>query len=287
MPRLTPTERMMLLLVSDSGMGKTGALASLARAGYSLRILDFDNGTQILASLLKDDPDAMSRVYVEKCTDSFKNVQGRLLPRTPLVAWTKAVTLLSNWKSDSLGPVSSWDSNSILVIDSLTHCGEAAMRYHQYLNAKLGQHPTLPDWGIVQTMIKELLEMLKDSEIKCQVCVITHIDWRWREIRGGKENLQVLGRELEGGFPSAPGNKLPEKVGSYFNDALQVVCTGVGPAMKRKITTVPMVSLGLKSSNPTGVKREYPIETGLAQYFYDVLGSNPSGVKPLISEAAE
>jgi hypothetical protein len=110
-----------------------------------------------LASLLKDDPDAMSRVYVEKCTDTFKNVQGRLLPKTPLVAWTKAVTLLYNWKSDNLGPVSSWTPNDILVIDSLTHCGEAAMRYHQSLNAKTGMHPTLPDCGIVQTMMKECL----------------------------------------------------------------------------------------------------------------------------------
>ena len=42
MPRLAATERMMLLLVSVSGMGKTGALASLAKAGYSLRILDFE-----------------------------------------------------------------------------------------------------------------------------------------------------------------------------------------------------------------------------------------------------
>ena len=287
MPKLTAAQRMMLLLVSDSGMGKTGALASLARAGYSLRILDFDNGTQIIHSLLKDDPDALDQVYVEKCTDTFKNVQGRLLPKTPLIAWTKAVNLLSNWRSDNLGPVSSWGASDILVIDSLTHCGEAAMRYHQSLNAKLGTHPSLPDWGIVQTMMKELLELLKDSELRCQVIVITHIDWRYREIRGGKENLQVLGRELEAGFPSAPGNKLPEKVGSYFNDALQVVATGTGSALRRKIITVPMVSLGLKSSNPTGVKREYPIETGLAQYFYDVLGSNPSGAKPLISEAAE
>jgi hypothetical protein len=276
---------MMLLLVSDAGMGKTGALASLARAGYSLRILDFDNGTSILASLLKDDKEAMERVYVEKCTDTFKNVQGRLLPRTPLTAWTKAVTMLSNWKSDGLGPVSSWGPGDVLVIDSLTHCGEAAMRYHQSLNGKLGTHPTLPDWGIVQTMMKELLELLKDAEMKCQVCVITHIDWRWREIRGGKDNATVIGRELEGGYPSAPGNKLPEKVGSYFNDALQVVCTGVGSAMKRKIITVPMVSLGLKSSNPTVVKREYPIESGLADYFHDVLGSSPSAVR--IVEAAE
>jgi hypothetical protein len=48
-----------------------------------------------------------------------------------------------------------------------------------------------------------------------------------------------------------------------------------------------MVALGLKSSNPTGVKREYPIESGLAEYFHDVLGTTPSLASPRINEAAE
>lgn len=272
--------RLMLLLMSDSGMGKTGALASLARAGYNLRILDFDNGSAILRNLLRNEPEALDRVYVEKCLDSFKNINGRLLPKTPLKAWPRGVQLLSNWKvgkegepgAYDLGPITSWTSRDILAIDSGTHCGEAAMRFHQSLNAKLGTHPTLPDWGIVQTMMKELLEMLKDSEVKCHVIYITHIDWRYRDIMGGKDNDKVVGRELEGGYPSAPGNKLPEKVGSYFNDALQVVATGSGSALRRKITTVPLVSLGLKTSNPFGVKKEYPLDTGLADYFKDTLG---------------
>lgn len=296
--------RLMLLLVSDSGMGKTGSLASLAKAGYNLRILDVDNGTAIVRNLLKDDPAALERVYVEKCLDTFKNVNGRILPKTPLKAWPRISQLLSHWKVGTppkeqrvvlaagtsaainlpdtplpaspdyydLGPITSWTNKEILVIDSLTHAGEAAMRYHQSLNGKLGTHPTLPDWGIVQTMIKELLEMLKDSEVKCHVIVITHIDWRYRDIMGGKDNDKVVGRELEGGYPSAPGNKLPEKVGSYFNDALQVVATGSGSALRRKITTVPLVSLGLKTSNPFEVKKEYPLDTGLADYFKDTLG---------------
>ena len=39
-----------LMLVGDSGSGKTTALASLANAGYNLRILDFDDGLSILQS---------------------------------------------------------------------------------------------------------------------------------------------------------------------------------------------------------------------------------------------
>ena len=43
-----------LLLVGDSGSGKTASLATLANAGYKLRILDFDNGLDILPEFLTD-----------------------------------------------------------------------------------------------------------------------------------------------------------------------------------------------------------------------------------------
>jgi hypothetical protein len=42
-----------LLNLGDAGSGKTGALASLAKAGQRLIILDFDNGLDILIGLLK------------------------------------------------------------------------------------------------------------------------------------------------------------------------------------------------------------------------------------------
>jgi len=37
-----------MLFVGDSGAGKTGALASLAAAGYHLHIMDLDNGLDVL-----------------------------------------------------------------------------------------------------------------------------------------------------------------------------------------------------------------------------------------------
>jgi len=49
-----------LLLVGDSGSGKTSALASLANAGKKLRILDYDDGLDILSEYLT--PEAVSRV---------------------------------------------------------------------------------------------------------------------------------------------------------------------------------------------------------------------------------
>ena len=58
-----------LMLVGDSGSGKTTALASLANAGYNLRILDFDDGLSILPEFLNKD--AVKNVSFVTCKDSL------------------------------------------------------------------------------------------------------------------------------------------------------------------------------------------------------------------------
>lgn len=260
-----------VIICGDSGKGKTGALASLVLAGYSLRCLDFDNGFRVVVNLVKQkNPELLKETYFETLTDTFKNINGRQIAKTPIVAWPKASKLLSSWKTEDydLGPVTSWGPKDVLVLDSLTHAGYACMRWHQSLNAKLGQNPTLPDWGVVQSIMIDLLSMLYDDEVKCNVVVNTHIDYRFEELKN--EKGMVIDRVLRAAYPNAPGSKFPEKVGSFFNDCLKVVSTGTGSAERRKILTMPDDVLGLKTSNPGKVSKEYPIDTGLAQYFEDV-----------------
>lgn len=270
-----------VLVAGDQGTGKTGLLASLALAGYSLRILDYDNGSKIIRSILMNkDKSALKNVYAEVCTDQFKNINGRLTPKSAK-AWARGARLLSSWSIGKegepghydLGPVTSWTDKEVLVVDSLTHMGHAAMRFHLSLNGRLGQHPFLSDWDIVQTMIRELLAALYDDEVKCNVVVTTHIDWREKEIWNEKKTM-VIDRELVSGHPMAPGKKLSPQVGSYFNDLLQVVVEGTGSARKHKLVTVPPSVLNLKTSSPFTVKKSYPIETGLADFFKDIRGEN-------------
>ena len=61
-----------MLLLGDSGAGKTGALASLAQAGYNLRILDLDSGVDVLRNLLGDN--AAANVESVTLTDPMKPV---------------------------------------------------------------------------------------------------------------------------------------------------------------------------------------------------------------------
>lgn len=273
-----PSTPVKVLIVGDSGTGKTGALASLAFAGYNLRVLDFDAGIPILLNKVKEkDPSKLDNIYYETCTDSFKNLNGRLLPKKAK-AWAKGVKLLDNWRVGvegepdyyNLGPVIEWTEKEVLIIDSLTHAGYAAMRYHQALNGKLGEHPTLPQWGQVQTLIQDLLSTLYDESIRCNVVVNTHVDWRYEERRNDKD--QVVGRELTKGYPNAPGSKLPERVGSYFNSMLQVATTGTGSARRHWLYTQPTGVVDLKNANPGKVKDKYPLDTGLADFFKDVRG---------------
>lgn len=262
-----------LLFCGDSGAGKSGALASLAAAGYNLRIMDLDNGLDVLKNILADPKspygaEALNRVSFETLTDPMHNANGRLIPRRATV-WQRAAKLLDNWKTESedFGPITSWTTQEILVIDSLTYLSLAAMNFVLSLNARLGQQPQLQDWYAAQQLVESLLQMLYDEGVKCNVIVSSHVTY----IEG--EN------GVSRGYPNTLGKALPPKVGRYFNTILLARSSGVGQAQKRKILCNTSGMIELKNTAPTRVKAEYDLATGLAEYFADVRAQDPSGEK--------
>ena len=101
----TVSSRTKLLLVGDSGSGKTGSLASLANAGYNLRIADFDNGLDVLVNYLE--PEALDRVHYFTFRDSLKTAS----------AYNEFVKKLESWKDDSVdfGSVKEWGDKDVLA----------------------------------------------------------------------------------------------------------------------------------------------------------------------------
>ncbi len=263
-----------MLFIGPSGAGKTGALASLASAGYNLRILDMDNGLDVLANVLNDpkspySKDAGARVCFRTLTEKMKNVAGKVLPASA-TAWPQAISMLTDWKDPpgtegavALGPVSSWGPNDILVIDSLSMLSTAAMNFCLSLNARLGQRPHQSDWGEAQGLVEGLLQMLYSDSIKCHVIILCHIKYIGEE--GGPQT----------GYPNTLGQARPPKVGTYFNNALMAQTRGTGASQKRLILTNTTGIVELKNSAPLRVAREYPLETGLADYFKALLGKEP------------
>jgi hypothetical protein len=256
-----------MLVVADSGAGKTGALASLARAGYNLRILDYDSGLNVLVDLLKSDPQALARIEYETLTDSMKNVSGKLIPKSATV-WQRTSKILDNWSppnaSAKLGPITSWGPQDILIIDSLSFLAKGAMDWILAMNGRLGAQPHQSDWYSGQQLLEQLMQLLFDEGVKCNVIVNCHITYI------GEENGPVKG------YPATLGKALSPKIGSYFNTVLRIKTSGVGQSRQRKIFTKTSDIVELKTASPTSVKAEYSIETGLAEYFADERRGRPS-----------
>lgn len=272
-----------MLLLGDSGSGKTGALASLVEAGYNLRILDFDSGLDILANVLraKNKPELLERVNFQTCTDGSRIAGTNMIPTA--TAWSRAIKILGDWP-DGIGRLDTWTSNDVLVIDSLTFAGKAATRFILNLNGRIGDVPGWNDYFGAQQLLEKLCATLYSDTVRSNVIVISHV----REVAKTHQELDSKGRpitvEEEGsrkGFAeTGAGKALSPVIGRYFNSVLLVDIEGSGAATRRIIRTVPHENIGLKNSAPGSVKAKYGIDTGLAEYFAAVRGNPNAPAKP-------
>jgi hypothetical protein len=266
------------LIIGHSGSGKTGGLASLPTAGLRLRILDLDNGLDILRAFLTDpaspyvkrNPDVAKNVSFITLTEPMRNVGGALVPAKATV-WKRMTDMLSHWKDgdEDLGPVTSWTEQDVLVIDSFSMASSAALNWHLALNGKLGvirsQNEGRRDIGEAQRLLRTLLEMLYDESVKCNVVVTGHITLVT------ESGLSPQSEEAHGetviGFPAAIGRALSPHIPRYFNSVLLTQVQGTGSAARHKLFTRSQGVVNAKTSAPLRVAPDYPIETGLADYF--------------------
>lgn len=256
-----------LLLIGDSGTGKTGSLVSLIKAGYKLRILDFDNGLDVLVNLLREEPNAdqlLSNVTYATCIDKLKTVAGQIVPDGVPQAFPRAMNLLTNWKTEDedLGPVASWGSDTILVIDSLTFMSRAAFLFTEVSQGFKDPRQT---YGEAQKKIENALGILYSPVVKCNVIVISHITF-----------VEPEGSAVAKGYPASIGSALSPRIPRYFNTMLQVIVKGAGANAKRVITSVPSGLVDIKTPLPPNkLPAELPIETGLADFFKILRGNKP------------
>jgi len=305
-----------MLLIGKSGAGKTGSLASLVAAGYRLRIVDTDKGIRPLQSLILDprypyrkiidaqgidlrmavryvsiDTSMKLRTVTARVPGTDKTTTDTLLAPNDGKAWPKVMTLMDGWKEEDgtdLGPISSWNADDILVIDSFSTLAKCVYYFSQAMNGRLGAREAGYDFqrdvGEAQSQLSRFLELLSTSLIKCNVIVISHITWV-------DESAGVAGRPKEAmkdggislsapdGYPSAIGRALSPQMGKYFNDCLVMRSEGSGMAVRRTISTVP--TDGVMAKHSVYLEREYPVASGMAQIISAIRG------KPLPPAFAE
>lgn len=273
--------------VGMSGAGKTGALASLALAGYNLHILDYDNGLDILVDLLRDDPDAMRRVQYVTLRDRLATRRGSVVVVPPTTAFKRAGNTLDRWGAGS------FTAKDIIVLETLTSFSEAGLNEARSLSGRLNERPQLQDWGWMAEALRRFIEMLTDPgdeeatpprppTFPCHLIVNTHIRYmdsdEERPARDAQRSAktQVDAIDILRGVPNCLGQEVPRTVGRYFNTVLLTTTQGKGRAMKRLITTIPQGIIEVKCSAPKRAKAVYPQETGLADLFHDILNTTPS-----------
>lgn len=245
-----------IMVIGDSGSGKTGSLASLAAAGYHLHIVDMDDGLAPLAHILTATaPAALSQVDFESLRDSYSVQGGELKVKRPATAYKRAAELLNKW-IDGTTP-SEWGKDHIFVVDSLTLLGRAALAQAETLA------PNVKDprqwYAAAQKAIENYLACLFSPEFRTNVIVLSHITDI--ELNDGSRK----------GFPAAVGQALSRHIAKYLNDLFIVETRGTGANVRRVIRTVPNGHVDAKTSALT-LEKELPIETGLATIFAALRG---------------
>lgn len=242
-----------LLLVGASGAGKTGALTSLVRAGYDLRILDLDAGLDALINHVKAEcPDRLPSIQYQSYRDRMKmSVSGPKLVGAPK-AYVNVCSALEKWPDDGSDPAG-WGKEKILVLDSMTNAGRAAFQWARAMN------PTSKDprqwYKTAQDLLEDLIANLTDEAFATNVIVISHIDIVQNESGMMK------------GYASTIGKALGPKIPRYFNTMILSETVGSGKNVRRTLKTMPTTMLDLKNPAPMKVDAEYPVETGLAALF--------------------
>lgn len=252
-----------VLLAGDAMSGKTGSLVSLVKAGYKLRILDFDNKLDILKQLVQREcPEMLDNIDFVTVRDKFKaGPQGPVLDGSPK-AFPTAMKYLDNWPE--FGKPAEWGPNCILVIDSLSRLCDAAFDFNMaVMPAKLSADPRAV-YGAAQDATETVLATLTSEAFQTNVIVIAHV--LYMELPDGSTK----------GFPQGVGQKLSPKIPQYFPS--YVLYTNKGG--KRKIITTSTPLVDLANPAPFKIEKEYPIETGLADIFAALSESPAKPEKP-------
>ena len=241
-----------VLYLGDSGTGKTGSLVSLVADGYKLRIVDFDNGLDVLKAYCKKEcPDKLRNVSYETFRDQYKAGPNGPVVAGAAKALVNALKILTKWTDDSIP--AEWGSDHIMVIDSLTGLGKAAFEWARSINP--GAREPRQWYHQAQQAVDNILALLTSEAFHANVIIIAHVQ---------------LVDQSDGtvrGFANTIGKALGPIVPTYFNNMILAQSSGIGENRKRRIQTMPTALLDLKNSSPFKVSKDYDLGTGLATLF--------------------
>ena len=247
------------MLVGYPGAGKTGALASLANLGYKIRFLDFDGNTEPLVKFTK--PEFLHNIDILYFEDKMRLGPNGLEPAGKPEGFMNALKAMDRWTYTDddgtvvdLGASKDWGSDTIVVLDSLTSMGNAAMNRVRNMLNKTKLNTTQQVWGVAQGEQKLFIEKLTSPTNKFHVIVLAHL--KMISPKDVQKDDSDLTKELKQRaaemiptrlFPSALGQALPPEIGGEFPTLLLVEPEyKMGGKVTRAIKSLPRPDLDLK-----------------------------------------
>lgn len=287
MPALSeiPREPIRLLLIGNSGAGKTGALLSLVKAGYTLHILDTDRKAADLFRALCPDQFILSRIDIENVGEKFeiprlgqKHAKIKGAPK----AFERSMAVLEKWLH------SGFDRHHIVVIDSFTALSKFAGNVAANLNGR--DVPIFQDFPAAFALLRPTLELLTSFDASdpetfhCHVIVVSHIlhyevkQKTGEKIQIGKTRVDETTTIDTIALPRSIGQSLSPEIPTYFNSMLYVAQRSTNDS-RRVIFTVPEGLIPVKTP-VQGLARTLPVETGLATFFAAQDPASPANPQP-------
>jgi hypothetical protein len=287
------------ILLGISGMGKSGSTVPLSIPdfypgfpGLRLRVIDMDSkypeiALSILNNLLETkriSPDqhaaALDNIDVVTCPEPMGIVD---LPGTKQIqsgfsisggsskkqiigvagkteAYLKAMNQLKAWDS-------SFTSDHVLILDSLTYMAQAIVNFALELMGKLNQGIKWQDYPDPQSKLMAVLQYF--AEKPCHSLILAHQTTHevykktGRMASDGSEEEELISSNV---VPVSIGKAKSVEVPARFNHLLAYVTDGVGKSVERYIYTKPHSGIVTKSPFMSAADR-YQLADGLVKYF--------------------
>lgn len=216
-----------VMLLGDSGTGKTYSLRTLVDAGLTPLCVFTENGFDVLGDMPEG---KIFWQYVPPMTDSLDSLK-EMMTRIGTMTYQQLTTAndmkrfndsplmkilgaMQDFKDDrtgkSFGNIATWGTDKVFVIDSLSGLTQAAR------TNVAGNRPALspPDYGLAQRQLEGLLNQLCVA-FRCHFVLIAHAERELDPVMGGQKIMA-----------STMGKALAPVLPRYFTDVILTKRTG-------------------------------------------------------------
>lgn len=271
------------------GSGKTGALVSLANAGYKIRMLDFEGNLQPLLNFV--DERALPNIDIVTCQDKMRNGDYVGVNGIPQ-AFNQACKMLIEWKYTdddgtevNLGKSTDWGNDTILAVDSMTSLALAIKNRAMVACNKTPSTMSTAVWLRAVSDFENFMDLLKEERkryhliVNCHKQILGPSDFLAQgdddEVKEEKLKMIKDGMIPPRIYPISITKPNAQKVHGALPTMLEFEKTTFQGKDVRiiKTTSGPEIDIKVPGKN---LKKQYPIETGLAEIF-EALGYKAPG----------